>query len=79
MWQRKIAMLIMLICIASYSQWRVWPEGISCEITFEHQLIPERDTLLVKHWHKVDNRFYVLPLSGGEIWCDNVKELNSGY
>lgn len=70
---RIIIAAIAILFVAA--DWRVWPKGKLCEITYEHQFLPERDTLLVRHYHKVNEKYYILPLDGGELWADNVKEL----
>jgi hypothetical protein len=53
-----------------------WRQGeYKLEITIEHQMIPEKDTILARHYHKVNNGFYVITIDSLELWVDNLKEI----
>jgi hypothetical protein len=67
--------IFILIVLFSVS-WRQYPEGRVVQITFEHQIFSQMDTIMVYHYHRVDSKFYVITLDKREIWCDNVIELN---
>ena len=66
---------VVLLCLLINATYTVYPQGIKVEITIEHQMIPEKDTLLVKQYHKVNDKFYVVTLDSISMWVDNVREL----
>lgn len=53
------------------------PKGRLVRVTREHELTFERDTVLVKHWHKVGEKFYVIKMNGIDFWCDDVEEIDT--
>lgn len=63
----------LLVC-----QFRLFPDGRPLEITQEHELGIERDTVVAVHWHKVENKWYVITKDSTELWVDKVKELKIG-
>ena len=53
-----------------------WRQGnYILETTIEHQMLPEKDTIIARHYHKVDNKFYIITVDSTELWVDNIKEL----
>jgi hypothetical protein len=67
--------IIFILIVLFLISWRQFPEGKAVQILFEHQFMPQMDTVIIYHYHKVDDKFYVVTLDGREIWCDNVIEL----
>jgi hypothetical protein len=57
----------------SESQWR--QKQVVLQTTIEHQMIPEYDTVTARHYHKVDNKFYIITVDSTELWVDNIKEI----
>lgn len=56
-----------------YREWKQKPTLL--QTTIEHQMIPEYDTVMVRHYHKVDNKFYIITVDSLELWVDNIKEI----
>lgn len=54
-----------------------WRQGeYKLEVTIEHQMIPEKDTVIARHYHKVNNGFYIITTDSTELWVDNVREIS---
>ena len=69
----KALLFIILLFACTLSSWR---QGLfKLETTIEHQMIPEKDTIIATHWHKVDNKFYIILPDSTDVWVDNVREL----
>jgi hypothetical protein len=66
---------VVLLCLLINATYTVYPQGIKVEITIEHQMIPEKDTIFVRQYHKVENKFYLITLDSTDLWVDNVREL----
>jgi hypothetical protein len=46
------------------------------EVTYEHQMIPEKDTLIVMSYHRTnDGKFFALLPDTTCLWADNIKEI----
>lgn len=45
--------------------------GVKCVITVEHELLPERDTVLLTHFRRVDKKYYVMLKDGTDRWVDD--------
>lgn len=65
----------LILTVSMIVGWINYPKGKKIEITIEHQLLPTIDTVIATHWHRVDNKFYVLLKDSIEKWVDNVTEL----
>jgi hypothetical protein len=72
-----IAFIIVLVVVSlcHAEGFRLYPEGKKVEVSIEHEMFVERDTVTARHWHKVDGGWYVIRLDSVEIWCDAVKEI----
>lgn len=66
-----------MIWVCGFGDWRQY-QNQPAEITIEHQFLPEKDTVIAKHYHKVDNKFYIITVDSCELWVDNIKLLNGG-
>lgn len=62
-----------LLLLSLFGEWR--QGSYLLETTIEHQMIPEKDTVLARHYHKVNNGFYIITTDSTELWVDNVKEI----
>lgn len=49
--------------------------GVQCVITTEHELLPERDTVMVTHFKRVGDKFYVILKNGTDRWVDDCFKL----
>ena len=47
-------------------------------VTIDHQMIPTYDTVEIKHYHKVDNKVYVITSDSLEMWVDNIQLIYGG-
>jgi hypothetical protein len=68
-----IIMTMLSILAIGESQWR--QKTVLLQTTIEHQMIPEYDTVTARHYHKVDNKFYIITVDSTELWVDNLKEI----
>ena len=66
-----------IIFVLLFSAWRIFPDGKWCEIVYERQFLPEKDTVSVRHYHKSDNKWYVITIDNRELWCDQITELKN--
>jgi len=64
------------LSIANSEGFRQYPDGKRVEVTFDHELGFERDTVLARSWIQSGNKWYVMCIDSTDIWCDNVKELS---
>lgn len=69
----KLLILIFMLCVCCFCEWR--QGNYTLETTIEHQMIPEKDTVIARHYHKVNNGFYIITTDSAELWVDNVKEI----
>jgi len=69
---KKLILILMLLTVVS-AEWRQKPTPL--QTTVEHQMIPEYDTVTARHYHKVDNKFYIITVDSLELWVDNIKEI----
>jgi hypothetical protein len=69
----KKLILLLLLCGVVSAEWR--QKHILVQTIIEHQMIPEYDTVMVRHYHKVDNKFYIITVDSIELWVDDLKEL----
>lgn len=69
---RLVILVLVLFCIVG-AQWR--QKEIVVQTTIEHQMIPEYDTVTIKHYHKVNDKFYLITVDSTELWVDNIKEI----
>jgi hypothetical protein len=70
----KIALILSISFLFVFAQWR--QKNYLIETTIEHQMLPEKDTVMALHFHKVDNKFYVITIDSLELWVDNLKVIN---
>lgn len=66
--------MITLLLLSLFGEWR--QGNYILETTVEHQMIPEKDTIIARHYHKVNNGFYIITNDSTELWVDNVREIN---
>lgn len=67
-----------LVILATLSFFGFMPpdsNGVKCVITTEHEWIPERDTVMVTHFKRVENKFYVILKDGTDRWVDDCFKL----
>lgn len=69
----KFLILLTSLALFCNAEWR--QKVITVQTTVDHQMIPEYDTVTIKHYHKVDNKFYLITVDSTELWVDNIKEL----
>lgn len=69
---------ILLLAASVVMGFRLYPSGVLIETTVEHELIFEKDTVMVIHWHKSGDKFYIITADSMELWVDNVLQLKSG-
>lgn len=66
-------MITLLLSVLLFGEWR--QGNYVLETTIEHQMIPEKDTVQARHYHKVNDKFYIITTDSIELWVDNVKEI----
>ena len=69
-----------LIIVTAFSFMGFMPPdsaGVQCVITTEHEMIPELDTVLVTHFKRVGDKFYVMLKDGTDRWVDDCFKLES--
>lgn len=69
-------MILLSISLGMSSSYTVYEKGIWCRLVWEHQAIPESQISLVKQWHWVGSKAYVMLIDGRDMWCDNVIEMD---
>jgi hypothetical protein len=69
----KKLILLLFLCVVVSAEWRQKP--VLLQTTIEHQMIPEYDTVTARHYHRVDNKFYIITVDSIELWVDNIKEI----
>lgn len=67
-------MITLLLSALLFGEWR--QGNYVLETTIEHQMIPEKDTVQARHYHKVNDKFYIITTDSTELWVDNVKEIS---
>lgn len=58
--------------VFSQTQWRQY-NAQKAIVTIDHQMIPTYQTVTIRHFHKVDNKFYVITTDSLEMWVDNIQ------
>lgn len=58
-------------CTTSY---RLYPEGRKLQLSYEHEVWLECDTVIATHWHQTMNGWYVKLKDGTDDFCDAVRE-----
>lgn len=72
---RLLTMITILLILSLLTDYRVYPDGVVLETTIDHQFLPEKDTVIATHWHKIENKFYIITKDSTELWVDHIKEI----
>jgi hypothetical protein len=67
--KKLLLLIVLLIC------WRQCPEGERYELVYSRDLYLQKDTIIVRHYHKSGDMWYVIDTAGTEYWCDYLKKL----
>jgi hypothetical protein len=73
---KKLLLILALCCFVDSAEWRQTP--VVLQTTVEHQMLPEYDTIIARHYHTVENKIYIITVDSTELWVDNIKVLNGG-
>jgi hypothetical protein len=57
------------------TNFRLYPEGKKLQLSFDYQIWLERDTFIVTHWHKSEDKWYVILKNGSDLFCNDVREI----
>lgn len=67
----KMFLFMLMSAVFSYGFSPSDTAGFKCRITREHQMVPTYDTVLVTHYHRVNDKFYVILKDGKDVWVDD--------
>ena len=69
-------LLLVLLCAAG--AWGMSNDTTAVRYGVSLEPLTIADTVTVRHYHKTDNGFYLLPLAGGEIWAAWIQPTGRG-
>lgn len=70
--------LLLLLCVLAGAGWGMSNDTTTILYGVSNEPMTATDTVTVRHYHKDNNGFYLMPISGGEIWAAWIKPITRG-